>query len=167
MIDRNKVVEGLECCARSKSLDKCDQCPYFFDCLGEAGACARIASEALELIKILDVTPEELERLKLCRHECKIDCLLESYNRVVEGYNRLLNAQKPRLVIKEDFNNPQFVDEWGYMPVWREKKNTGELICECIVVGAVDPDVEGGKWPYRYWTVKPSKELMEATPWKW
>lgn len=125
MIDKGKVIQGLECCARSKFFDKCDECSYFSDCLGEAGTCARIASEALELIK----------------------------------------AQEPRLIVKEDFDNHQLVDEYGYMPVWREEKETRELVCECVLIGCLDPEPEDYKWPYRYWTAKPSKELMEATPW--
>ena len=31
----------------------------------------------------------ELERLKNCRHECKIECLLEEYNRVVAELKQL------------------------------------------------------------------------------
>ena len=78
----------------------------------------------------------------------------------------LIKAQEPRLVVKQDFNNSQIVDEYGYMPVWREEKESHELVCECVIVGCVDPELEGDKWPYRYWTVKPSKELMEATLWE-
>lgn len=59
----------------------------------EKKCCADIAQwadDALELMEALDVSPEELERLKLCRHNCKIDCLLESYNKVVEERDKLL-----------------------------------------------------------------------------
>ena len=89
------------------------------------------------------------------------------YLDAIEVVIETLKTQEPRLVVKEDFDNPQLVDEYGYMPVWREEKETHELVCECVVVGCVDPELEVDKWPYRYWTVKPSKELMEATPWEW
>lgn len=50
---------------------------------------ARTMREAADLLEALDVTPEELARLKLCRHQCKVDCLLESFNRVVEERDAL------------------------------------------------------------------------------
>ena len=50
---------------------------------------AQWVDEALELMEALNVSPEELERLKLCRHECKVDCLLEHYNKVVEERDAL------------------------------------------------------------------------------
>lgn len=49
-----------------------------------------VTSSALALLEILDVEPEELERLKLCRHKCKVDCLLEHFNKVVEERDELL-----------------------------------------------------------------------------
>ena len=42
-----------------------------------------------------NVTPEELERLKKCRHECKIDCLLERYEKIKDERDALLKAQEP------------------------------------------------------------------------
>ena len=50
---------------------------------------ARAMREAADLLTALDVTPEELERLKMCRHACKVECLLESFNRVVEERDAL------------------------------------------------------------------------------
>lgn len=51
------------------------------------------ADNAIALLKTLDVTPEELERLKKCRHECKIDCLLEHYEKIKAERDALLEAQ--------------------------------------------------------------------------
>lgn len=51
---------------------------------------AQWVDETIALLNELDVTPDELDRLKRCRHECKIDCLLEHYNRVVEERDKLL-----------------------------------------------------------------------------
>lgn len=33
------------------------------------------------------VMPDELERLKLCQHDCNIDCLLKKYNELKERYD--------------------------------------------------------------------------------
>ena len=40
--------------------------------------------ERLRLYENHGVMPDELERLKKCRHECKIDCLLEKYDELRE-----------------------------------------------------------------------------------
>lgn len=50
--------------------------------------------DALALLKALDVTPEELERLKMCRAECKIDCLLEHYNKIKDELDAMKKAQE-------------------------------------------------------------------------
>lgn len=46
----------------------------------------KMAHEAADAIAALQAENaekgKEIERLKKCRHECKIDCLLEEYNRV-------------------------------------------------------------------------------------
>lgn len=34
-----------------------------------------------------DVMPDEMESLKLCCHNCKIDCLLKKYNELKEKYD--------------------------------------------------------------------------------
>lgn len=63
-----------------------------------------IIKDAIDLLEALDVTPEELERLKKCRHECKIDCLLEHYDSIKAERDALIEAReptKPRLVAVE------------------------------------------------------------------
>ena len=56
---------------------------------------ADVLENALALLKALDVTPEELERLKMCRAECKIDCLLEHYNKIKDELDAVKKAQEP------------------------------------------------------------------------
>lgn len=51
MADREKVIAGLECCSRSKLMDKCHECPYFSSCGTEGGSFAEIAHDALALLK--------------------------------------------------------------------------------------------------------------------
>lgn len=43
--------------------------------------------ERLRMYEDHDVMPDELESLKLCRHNCKIDCLLKKYNELKEKYD--------------------------------------------------------------------------------
>ncbi len=40
--------------------------------------------DRLRMYEDHDVMPDELERLKMCRHNCKIDCLLAKYNELKE-----------------------------------------------------------------------------------
>ena len=77
------------------------------------------ADNAIALLKAMDVTPEELERLKKCRHECKIDCLLEHYEKIKAERDALLKAQEPKwtpitfraLTEKEKAEHP----DWCYI----------------------------------------------------
>lgn len=43
--------------------------------------------ERLRMYEDQDVMPDELESLKLCRHNCKIDCLLKKYDELKEKYD--------------------------------------------------------------------------------
>lgn len=43
--------------------------------------------ERLRMYEDHDVMPDEVEKLKLCRHNCKIDCLLEKYNELKGRYD--------------------------------------------------------------------------------
>ena len=76
------------------------------------------ADNAISLLLTLDVTPEELERLKKCRHECKIDCLLEHYEKIKAERDALLEAQEPnedwisRKRLKDEIQ--YYIDEAGW-----------------------------------------------------
>ena len=51
MIDREKVLKGLECCQYS-SKSHCDECPYCYEGLCETNDCtADLASDVLALLK--------------------------------------------------------------------------------------------------------------------
>lgn len=65
MSDIEKVMSGIE------GLTWDDWSDYHSD-----SEVQNIAKDALELLKEQE---KELERLKKCRHNCKIDCLLEKY----------------------------------------------------------------------------------------
>lgn len=71
----------------------------------------------------------------------------------------LLKAQEPRIVTEADFKN---ADEAGFIPAWCEEKDTAEVYCECISIGALE-DAKFGHM--RWWTSRPTDEQMEATPW--
>lgn len=71
----------------------------------------------------------------------------------------LLKAQEPRIVTEADFEN---ADEGGFIPTWCEEKDTGEVYCECIPIGALE-DAKFGR--VRWWTFRPTDEQREATLW--
>ena len=110
-VDRKKVIKGLECCAVGCR----SGCPYsdIDDC--ESTLCA----DALALLKAIDVTPEELERLKKCRHDCKIDCLLEKYEHAIakaKGYDYLLHLAKAMhlWIFLHAIDEQEVYDELGF-----------------------------------------------------
>ena len=84
---------------------------------------AQWVDEALELMEALNVSPEELERLKLCRHNCKIDCLLEHYNKVAEEREALrmkLEAHRMKLEALDteaEEAEEKLKDIWDYATV--------------------------------------------------
>lgn len=51
MIDREKVVKGLECCMTSKATPICEECPYSATDLGTCYALDALHRDALELLK--------------------------------------------------------------------------------------------------------------------
>ena len=146
-------------------------------CVEDCRSAVKWLDNAIALLKAQD---EELERLKLCRHNCKIDCLLESYNRVVEERDALRKAREPRLITAADFADNPDVDDRGYIPCWVECNEIE--IASGIKNGIIVPgetvdgwtevslrDMPGGDFynpNVRYWTRKPSQEQREETPWQ-
>lgn len=136
--------------------------------------------DAIVLLKALDVTPEELERLKKCRHECKIDCLLEHYEKIKAERDALLEKQEPRLMVAKDFEDNPNVDGDGYLPCWIE---CNEIEVErAIRFGAIQEGETLDGWTevskaellptdlsynpnVRHWTARPSEEQRRKTPW--
>lgn len=130
-MDREKIIRGLAACMPQTEADAaigCDGCPYNgHPCGGNyqdndhVNLPVRMIEDIRALLKALDVTPEELERLKKCRHKCKIDCLLKEYDRVKEERDALLKAQEPsKLEIKHAISNvdiPKGVDEEQFFAV--------------------------------------------------
>jgi hypothetical protein len=51
MINKAKIMQGLECCSKRKDGDDCDNCPYFSGCATEYGSFTELASQALMLIE--------------------------------------------------------------------------------------------------------------------
>lgn len=56
-----------------------------------------------DALALLKAQSEELDRLKLCRHNCKIECLLDEYNKVVAERDALRKAQEPVAPEKKSF----------------------------------------------------------------
>ena len=59
MVDREKIIKGLECAIGIRGIKNCDGCPYDndFNCLG----CDIVMRDALELLK---EQAEQIERLE-------------------------------------------------------------------------------------------------------
>lgn len=64
----NKVIQGLECCSRSKDKDICDQCPYFSSCGTEYGSFSELAYDALELIRDVTLSKIKAEAMDFQKH---------------------------------------------------------------------------------------------------
>ncbi len=51
MINKKKIMEGLECCSMRKDGDGCDTCPYYSGCITEYGSFTELAAQARMLIE--------------------------------------------------------------------------------------------------------------------
>lgn len=60
-------------------------------CLNEYSTMAKQAADLIESQQ------KEIERLEKCRHECKIDCLLEEYNKLSDKCSRV-TAERDELI---------------------------------------------------------------------
>lgn len=166
---RDKIIENLEWAIGDEDVY---DCLYVDDLEGVMDT----MKDALTLIKALDVTPEELERLKLCRHECKVDCLLESFNRVVEERDTLLKDREPRVVKISELTSGE------PMLVWLEDIDKDETVAGMIFdyvpgrfgfkltnIGSMDriyPLIEEYLTRWRCWTSRPTDEQREAVKWE-
>jgi hypothetical protein len=91
----------------------------------------------------------------------------------------LLKAEAPRIITAEDFRENPAVDEHGFLPAWCEcdevETERGELVGVISKGETLDgwtevslDDMPGrpGHNPHvRYWTGRPSKELMKQVKW--
>ena len=101
MIDLERVINGMEHCLEIEGDGTCEGCPYDDDCFTENVEFGEpMMRDALALLK---AQSEELDRLKLCRHNCKIECLLDEYNKVVAERDALRKAQEPVAPVKRSF----------------------------------------------------------------
>lgn len=167
-----EVIKGLECCILRNPDDhaRCSQCSYGGNCVN------RLKMDALEWLK----------KLAKCNHDCKIDCLLDAYNKVVAERDELLEKQKPvkpmairknelayimpgavvwyeqRLTEWEDMSLPIYpvcVDGIGEM----EWNGRPELLIKYSV--GSDPVSQYGL-DFRLWTARPTEEQRREEPWE-
>ena len=84
------------------------------------------------------------------------------YRPYVSGALLLLKAQKPRLVTREDFQQPPAYD--GVLPCWKESRSkTRRSGWVAIVYGKALQDLEMGV--ARYWTGVPTEKQRREMDW--
>lgn len=175
MADLKKAIKGMKCCRWGM----CFGCPYNDGVHGNTGCKTKMLDDIIALLEALDVTPEELERLKKCRHECKIDCLLEHYDSIKAERDALLEAQDRQwtpitfraLTEEEKAEHP----DWGFIIdsptpddgeeilvsdgryVWADAWGNNGV--ECYLES--DHELEGVAW-----MKMPTPWKREATPWR-
>ena len=74
-----------------------------------------------------------------------------------------LEGMQPRLVTEGDFADPDMLDDFGYLPVWQEKRYGGEVECTGIAESRLRSNQTMDT--VRYWTAKPTLEQIGETPW--
>lgn len=87
------------------------------------------------------------------------DDILRVANEIECDYCEIKEAQEPRLMTPEDFENNPDVDKQRRLPCWVEYEDGycgWSFVCE--------HDVEDANG-HRFWTSRPTDEQMEVTPW--
>ena len=187
MIDRANVIKGLECCSQKKVCiydDTLKECPYWERCGKHEDAfedcTSALAQDALALLK---AQSEELDRLKLCRHNCKIECLLDEYNKVVAERDALRKAQEPRVMSLGEVLELKF-DDVVFVELYPTKAILSAIVVDVISkipilgIGVLQLRHGGGYnginnaelgyygKTWRCWTSRPTDEQRRDTPWQ-
>ena len=129
MANRENAIKGMKCCRWGM----CFGCPYNDGVHGNTGCKTKMLDDVVALLEAMDVTPEELERLKKCRHECKIDCLLEHYEKIKAERDALIEAQEPQwtpitfraLTEEEKEEHP----DWGFSSTAQPRTTEKKYCC--------------------------------------
>jgi hypothetical protein len=84
MMDREKVIKGLECCGYSRFMDKCQECPYDGkDCF------KRLKADALALV-------QEPEETRLVRHYSRPNVYADLWLHCEKCGGRVDDRYKPK-----------------------------------------------------------------------
>jgi len=138
MIDREKVIKGLKCCA-GDDVNLCDNCPYL-GCSTDRYCFGNMAADALALLKAQEprvLTLEDLWALK--------------FNETV-----ILEQKIPSLLIPAIVrDNIKHDDALEVLQVVTASTN-----------GTANADYEYYGQTWRCWTGRPTEEQREVTPWQ-
>lgn len=155
MVDREKVIKGLGCCAHEEIGD-CENCPYnentpHCDIAMMRDAIALLKAQEPKLLTIEDFTPEKLRDI----HHVWVEIRPGYYNADLDRYY----GGKPY---------PAVVTRWS-----GTRCDSIGNVCQVWIPGGyeslfnVNNDYNTGygvKW--RCWTSRPSDAQREATPWQ-
>ena len=138
MVDKEKVIKGLECCAFSKRGDKCEQCPYFSGCETEYGAFVELAHDALALLKAQEPRLLTLDEI----HDSMV-VYLEA------GTEFLKRMDDDGVVLA--IGGSERIGAKCFITVWD------------VGIAAMN-DEYNVTW--RAWSQRPTREQKEGTPWR-
>jgi hypothetical protein len=166
MMDREKVIKGLECCGYSRFMDKCQECPYDGkDCF------KRLKTDAIALLKAQE--PRVMAGAELTDAE------------LIEEIRKAPLVLKPNVDAVSVVMTLEEVVSAAGTPAWFEGRSKGAYTGWVLVydvqegmgitgtrVGVTKPghitiwpatELYGAKW--RCWTSRPTDEQREAVPW--
>jgi len=148
MIDREKVIKGLECCTQHGSMGG-------RNCCGHWG--------------YTDASHTRMELIGEYRAGCTYgSCETGCVKTLAKDALSLLKAQEPRLLTFEDFDNNPEVDSKGRLPAWVEHNwKGGPSLTDDGYAAVTKQEMENWDRSFiRWWTSRPNKAQMEAIPWE-
>lgn len=135
-IKREDVIRGLKCCTKEKGICQAGDCPYNGDCIRDNMNNEMLLSDALSLL--MEQVPRVL-----------------SYDEARYHAMQFMNPDSVKPLFIE-FRIKDDEDEEAMRPPWRGGYNQRLMLMDQKDRYMVD---------FRFWTDRPTKELMEATAW--
>ena len=137
MVDREKVIKGLECCGYATFMDKCQECPYDGkDCF------KRLKADALALLKAQEPRVMTLEEVLALKFDDVVYVEVVPTHAVLSAIVLDVIPKLPKIGIG--------VVQFRYAPTWN---------------GINNADLSYYDKTWRCWTSRPTDAQREATPW--
>ena len=171
MVDREKVIKGLECCRiqQNEVPPRCEECPYADNALGTCEDMSGLLNDAYKMLKA-----QEPEALDAPKPDSDIGCWYDiTHNYTLEQVVNALKAQEPRVMtLEEACSDIDFcwLEIKDYQAVWVSDcvimPNGRQVLIErlgCDPV-AFKPEDYGKTW--RCWENESTDDQRKAVKWE-
>ena len=112
MIEREKVIQGIECCMRENNTNMCGDCPYHDSSETRFGCMRSAMRDALALLKEQEARVMTREEIVLCT-----DWVWVEYTSGYQGWYKIEEYDTDYGFIRWEDTTADMVDDYGFR--WR------------------------------------------------